>query len=219
VRGTIHTRAVLLDMDGTLVDSSAVVERIWTEWAIDHSLDPADVLPVVHGRQSHESMAMLLPDRPHAQNLAENDTMVERETADVQGIAAVPGAAELLGSLAGVPHALVTSATVPLARARMTAARLAMPRITVTAEDVSASKPDPEGFIAAAGALGVPAHACVVFEDSAAGITAAHRAGMRVIGVGTAAAKHQADWLVPDLHGVRITADHTRVTISLPRST
>jgi sugar-phosphatase len=56
----LHARAVLVDMDGTLVDSTAVIERVWSEWAGRHALDPAEVLKVVHGRQSHESMAILL---------------------------------------------------------------------------------------------------------------------------------------------------------------
>lgn len=161
--------AVLFDMDGTLVDSSVVVERIWSQWAVGHSLDPAAVLSVVHGRQSQQRMAILLPDRSREENLADNRAMVERETTELDGIVAVAGAAELLASLAGLPHALVTSATVPLAHARMTAAGLAMPRTVVTAEDVSASKPDPAGFTAAANTLGVPADACVVFEDQRQG--------------------------------------------------
>jgi sugar-phosphatase len=214
----LHAGAVLVDMDGTLVDSTALIESVWSEWAGRHALDPTEVLKVVHGRQSHESMAMLLPDRSPEENLADSSAMVERETAEVEGIVAISGAAELLAALAAVPHALVTSATVPMATARMVAARLAMPRIAVTAEDVTASKPDPEGFLAAADALGVPPDACVVFEDSAAGITAAHRAGMRVIGVGAAAVEHGADWVVPDLSGVRVTADGSVLTITLPGS-
>ena len=54
-------RAVLLDMDGTLVDSTAVVERIWTEWALRNNLAVDEVLHVIHGRQGHASMAILLP--------------------------------------------------------------------------------------------------------------------------------------------------------------
>jgi beta-phosphoglucomutase-like phosphatase (HAD superfamily) len=97
--------AVLFDMDGTLVDSSVVVERIWSQWAVGHSLDPAAVLSVVHGRQSQQRMAILLPDRSREENLADNRAMVERETTELDGIVAVAGAAELLASLAGLPHA------------------------------------------------------------------------------------------------------------------
>ena len=74
-------RALLLDMDGTLVNSDAVVERCWTRWAIRQGLEPAAVLAVVHGRQGHATMAALLPDRPMAQNYAENAVMLAEETA------------------------------------------------------------------------------------------------------------------------------------------
>lgn len=212
---TIRAQAILLDMDGTLVDSSAVVERIWREWASEHSLDPAEVLAIVHGRQSHESMAILLPERPVEENLAEHWAMAARETADTEHIAEIAGAAALLESLASLPHALVTSATVPLARVRMEAAGLSVPTIAVTAENVRASKPHPEGFLAGASALDVAPDECVAFEDSDAGITAAHRAGMRVIGVGAGAVQHGADWTVPDLSGVQVTADEEGLTITL----
>lgn len=212
---TIRAAAVLLDMDGTLVDSSAVVERVWTDWAAEHALDPAEVMQVIHGRQGHASMAILLPGRPVEENLADSRAMLERETAETEGVVAITGAGELLRSLAGVPHALVTSASLPLATARMAAAGLTMPAVAVTAERVSASKPDPEGFLAAADALGAPYRDCVVFEDSEAGIAAARRAGMRVIGVGPLAGPHRPDHLVHDLSGVRIEVDGAGMTITL----
>ena len=125
--------------------------------------------------------------------------MLERETADVNGVIEIPGAAALLTAIADAPHALVTSANVPLATVRMDAAGLPMPSIRVTAEDVTRSKPDPEGFLAAAALLGVDPSECVVFEDSPAGIAAGRAAGMRVIGVGAASFALDPDWAVTDL--------------------
>ncbi|BDZ38999.1 HAD-IA family hydrolase [Microbacterium suwonense] len=162
----IPARAVLLDMDGTLVDSTAVVERLWLEWAQPHGLDPQRVLQVVHGRQGHQSMAILLPERDHAINLAENAEMLAREAADVDGVVAIGGAQQLLSALERHPHAIVTSANVALMTARMEAAGLAVPDLTITAESVTASKPHPEGFLKAASLLGVEPADCVVFEDS-----------------------------------------------------
>src|SRR6478736_1936084 len=118
---TIRAAAILLDMDGTLVDSSAVVERVWTDWAHEHGLDPAAVMQVIHGRQGQASMALLLPERPVAENMADHRAMLERETAESDGVVAIPGAATVMQSLAGLPHALVTSANLPLASARMNA--------------------------------------------------------------------------------------------------
>ncbi|MFI9598518.1 HAD-IA family hydrolase [Streptomyces sp. NPDC052043] len=197
-------RALLLDMDGTLVNSDAVVERIWRRWADRHGLDGDEVMKVVHGRQGHASMALLLPDRPVERNLAENARMLAEETSDMDGVIPVPGAAEFLAGLREVPHALVTSADVALSTARMAAAGLPLPDVRVTAESVGASKPDPEGFLKGAAELGVAPADCVVFEDSGAGIAAGRAAGMRVVGVGPRAGFHQPDAVVPDLTRVRV---------------
>ncbi|MEV5846843.1 HAD-IA family hydrolase [Streptomyces sp. NPDC051985] len=200
----LTARALLLDMDGTLVNSDAVVERIWRRWSERHGLDGDEVMKVVHGRQGHASMAVLLPDRPVKQNLADNARMLAEETADMEGVVEVPGAAAFLASLSGLPHALVTSADVPLSTARMAAAGLPLPTVRITAESVGASKPDPEGFLKGAAELGVAPADCVVFEDSGAGIAAGRAAGMRVVGVGARAAVHGPDVVVRDLTEVRV---------------
>ncbi|MEU3952795.1 HAD family hydrolase [Streptomyces achromogenes] len=199
-------RALLLDMDGTLVNSDAVVDRVWRRWAGRHGLDGDEVMKVIHGRQGHASMALLLPDRPMEENFAENERMLAEETADIEGVVEVPGAGAFLASLAGLPHALVTSADSGLATARMTAAGLALPEVRITAESVGASKPDPEGFLKGAAELGVDPADCVVFEDSGAGIAAGRSAGMRVVGVGPRAVAHEPDVAVPDLTRVRVEA-------------
>ncbi|MFJ6534304.1 HAD-IA family hydrolase [Microbacterium sp. NPDC091662] len=203
---TIAARAALLDMDGTLVDSTAVVERLWLAWAEPHGIDPETVLRTVHGRQGHQSMAIMLPERDHAINLHENDIMLANEAGDVDGVIEIPGARALLGALHPFPHAIVTSANVALMTARMRAAGLTVPEQKVTAEDVSASKPDPEGFLRAAELLGIAPADCVVFEDSGAGIQAGLAAGMRVVGVGTHAAAHHPTVVVTDLSQVAVTA-------------
>ncbi|MFD7873267.1 HAD family hydrolase [Streptomyces sp. NPDC059766] len=200
----LTARAFLLDMDGTLVNSDAVVNRVWRGWADRHGLDGDEVMKVVHGRQGYASMALLLPDRPMEQNHAENAWMLAAETADMDGVVPVPGAPEFLAALNGVPHALVTSADVALSTARMAAAGLALPDVRITAESVGASKPDPEGFLKGAAELGIAAADCVVFEDSGAGITAGRAAGMQVVGVGPRAGLHAPDVVVQDLTQVRV---------------
>ncbi|WP_431781792.1 HAD-IA family hydrolase [Streptomyces chumphonensis] len=200
----LTARALLLDMDGTLVDSDAVVERVWSEWAVRHGLDPRDVLPVVHGRQGWATMAELLPDRPLAEHHADNRALLAEETADTAGVVPVPGAARFLDAVRHVPHALVTSADAALAGSRMAAAGLRVPELRITAESVGLSKPDPEGFLKAAAALGVAPADCLVFEDSAAGVAAGRAAGMRVVGVGPRAGAFAPTAHVATLEAVRV---------------
>ena len=213
---TLTARALLLDMDGTLVNSDAVVERCWRRWAVRHGLDPVEALKVVHGRQGYATMAVLLPERPMAENHADNKVMLAEETADLDGVVPVPGAPAFMTAIASLPHALVTSADAALARARMGAARLPMPAIRVTAECVGASKPDPEGFLKGAAELGFDPEDCVVFEDSEAGIQAGRAAGMRVVGVGPRAAAFGPDIHVRDLTDLSLSVsedDTIRLTV------
>ncbi|MFE6972738.1 HAD-IA family hydrolase [Streptomyces sp. NPDC057682] len=200
----LTAHALLLDMDGTLVNSDAVVERCWRRWALRMGLDPEEALKVVHGRQGYATMAALLPDRPMEQNYADNRVMLAEETADTDGVVPVGGAAAFMDAIAALPHALVTSADLALARARMGAAGLRMPDFKVTAESVGASKPDPEGFLKGAAGLGFAPADCVVFEDSEAGIAAGRAAGMRVVGVGPRAAALSPDAHVDDLTRLRV---------------
>ncbi|WP_405361219.1 HAD-IA family hydrolase [Kitasatospora sp. NBC_00085] len=202
----LTTRALLLDMDGTLVNSDAVVERCWRRWAQEHDLDPDEVLRIAHGRQGHATMAVLLPERPAAVNLADHRRMLAEETADTEGVVPVPGAPAFLARLAGLPHALVTSADQPLARVRMAAAGLPLPSVLVTAESVGASKPDPEGFLKGAAALGFAPADCLAFEDSEAGIATARAAGIPVVGIGPRAAAHRPTAHAATLEDVTVTA-------------
>ncbi|WP_327356456.1 HAD-IA family hydrolase [Streptomyces sp. NBC_01304] len=202
----LTARALLLDMDGTLVNSDAVVERCWRRWADKHGLDFTEVIKVVHGRQGYASMAVLLPGRPMEDNYAENREMLAAETSDVDGVVPIGGAPAFMAAIADLPHALVTSADRALARARMGAAGLDMPLVQVTAESVGASKPDPEGFLKGAAELGIDPADCLVFEDSEAGIQAGRAAGMRVVGVGPRAAAYDPTVHVLDLNQVRVDA-------------
>ncbi|MFD4835071.1 HAD-IA family hydrolase [Streptomyces uncialis] len=212
----LTTRALLLDMDGTLVDSGGPTERVWRRWAAVQGLDGDAVMSVVHGRQGQETMAELLPDRPMEENHRDNARLLAEESADMDGVVPVAGGAEFLASLAAVPYALVTSAPLHLAERRMAAAGLPLPSVRVTAESVGASKPDPEGFLKGAAELGVPAADCVVFEDSEAGIRAGLAAGMQVVGIGPRARAHGPTVQVDDLTRVRVSrADDGTVTLHI----
>ncbi|MGO1539053.1 MAG: HAD-IA family hydrolase [Leucobacter sp.] len=212
---TLTARALLLDMDGTLVDSNAAVFRVWTRWATVHGLDPEHVFHLAHGRQGQETMAELLPHRPQEENLADNAELLAAEHEDLDGVIEIPGASTFLDALHGHPHALVTSADKVLAERRIGAAGLEVPEVRVTAEDVTASKPDPEGFLLAARMLGIDPADCIVFEDSKAGVAAGLAAGMQVVGVGLDAAKYNPTVTVADLTSVTVTGGDAGLTVMI----
>lgn len=174
----LYARAagLLVDLDGTLVDSSAPVGRAWTAFAARHELDPARVLAVAHGRPSRETVQQFAPSSEHE---TEAGRLEEAECTDTAGTVALPGASALLAS--GRRLAIVTSCSTRLARVRLRAAGLKPPPLLVCADDVSRGKPDPECFRLGAARLGLdPAH-CLVLEDSPAGVAAGVAAGMPVV--------------------------------------
>lgn len=200
----LTAHALLLDMDGTLLNSDAAVARVWRRWAAEHDIDPEVALRVGRGRQAYATMATLLPERDMALNHADNRRLLAEEIEDTEGVVEIPGASAFLAAIHAAPHALVTSATQALAEARMGAAGLPMPHLRITAEAVGASKPDPEGFLKAAAELGVHPSDCLVLEDSAAGIAAGKAAGMPVLGIGPYAAAASPTAHVTDLTRVAV---------------
>ncbi len=171
--------AVLLDMDGTLVNSIKAAERVWSAWAHRHGLDVETFLPTIHGVQSVETIRRLA--LANLDPVREAAAITQAEIDDTDGIEAIAGAAEFLGALPAACWAVVTSAPRALALRRMQAAGLPAPALLIAAEDVRHSKPAPECFELAARKLGTTADQCLVFEDSLAGITAAERAGATVL--------------------------------------
>ncbi|MFN3833896.1 MAG: HAD family hydrolase [Allorhizobium sp.] len=168
----------LFDMDGTLLNSIAAAERVWSRWALKHGLDLETFLPTMHGKRGIDTISALnLPDI----NVVQEALEVERgEIEDLDGIVPIPGAIDFLKSLPAERWAIVTSAPSALARARIGAAGLPQPLKIVTAEDVKIGKPDPAGYRLGAERLGVDPSRCLVFEDVLAGVQAGEAAGADV---------------------------------------
>ena len=207
---TITAAVVLFDSDGVLVDSDASVAHAWGRWAVKYGLDPVRVAGMVHGRRAADTVAMLIPPVHRAVALGDINQF---EVEDAATVTAIPGALELVRRMGGA-WAVVTSATRALAGARLAAAGIVPPPVLVTADDVRAGKPSPEGYLAAAARLSVPAEHAVVVEDAPSGVLAARAAGVRaVIGVGARALETDADAVVSDLTALRWTG----VGLVIPR--
>lgn len=202
-------RAFLFDMDGTLLNSIAAAERIWTRWAIRHGVHVATFLPTIHGVRAIDTIARQRLPGLDAQ--AEAEQITREEIEDVDGVVPVPGAAAFLKSLPPMQWAIVTSAPMALALRRMEAAGIPRPGVMVTAEDVSDGKPNPACYRLAAERLQVAPQQCLVFEDAAAGIQAGEAAQASVIVV-TATHPHPVETchpLIKDYRGLGVSVDES----------
>jgi sugar-phosphatase len=196
---------VLFDMDGTLIDSTPVVERSWLRWADEFGVD----LPGFgswHGMPAAQVVPVLLPEERWAEAIRRIE---EIEVSDVEGIVMLPGTEAALAALPAGRAAIVTSCVWPLAMARIAATGLTPPDVIVTADQVTIGKPDPAPFLLAAQKLGVDPGDCLVVEDAPAGLTAAKAAGAARLAVVTTHTPDQldADAVVCDLSAVRFSVD------------
>jgi sugar-phosphatase len=185
--------AVLFDLDGTLVDSFALSARWWQNWAQEVGLAWDSIARQVRGRTARESIRELLPNRPTELTEADAAGLGRWEDDNVHLMGATPGAADLLRGLRPDRWAVVTTSPRFQATARLRAAGLPLPDVLITADDVHNHKPDPEGYLLAAAALGTAPAACVVVEDSMTGVAAGRAAGATVLAIGNdaAAGEHQ----------------------------
>ena len=174
-------RAVLLDMDGTLVDSDGAVERAWRTWAAEHDVAWPRLVPLLHGSPADRTVRLLLPHLDEEAADRSTARQLEAQYDDLEDVTAAVGWPQLRAALerTGTPWAVVTSADARLAKARLGAAGIDPP-VLVTRDDVVLGKPDPEGFVLGASRLGVPVTRCLAVEDSPPGVAAARAAGAQV---------------------------------------
>ena len=214
--GRIRGKAFLFDMDGTLISSHEVVEAIWRHWASRQGIDGASVIAKAHGRQAAETVRLFAP--AGTDPAAETAWINHLAAQETKGIVAIDGAGALLDSLAPHEWALVTSAKRSVAERWLAAAELPQPATFITADDVSRSKPDPEGFRSAAQRLDCPIEDAIVFEDSEAGLEAGRRSGAKVVGIGAAThLRHLADAWISDFRQIQVVREADGFTLHFDR--
>jgi HAD superfamily hydrolase (TIGR01509 family) len=181
-------RAVLFDMDGTLVDSEVlwleteaeVMGRLGGPWGPEYQKD------LVGGSLRRTVTYMLSLTGPVAPPAEVGrmllDGMAERLRLNVP---LLPGAKELLGEIhrAGVPAALVSSTHRELMDIALAGIGADLFAVTVAGDEVTATKPDPEPYLTGARLLGTEPRHSVAVEDSAAGVRSAAAAGCAVLAV------------------------------------
>jgi HAD superfamily hydrolase (TIGR01509 family) len=179
--------AVIFDMDGTLLDTEAVFKEIVFDVCAELGFEMThDVHSNMVG-SSHERTNQLLIEAygvafPYSL-FDERCRVIMRERSHA-GVPVKPGAREFVTELRerGIPTAVATSSRNPHAQHHLTAAGLFdLFETIVTRDDVVNPKPHPEPYLTAAGRLGIEPTRCLALEDSAAGVRAAHAAGMQTV--------------------------------------
>jgi sugar-phosphatase len=204
------TTALLIDLDGTLVDSTRSVEQAWRSVTSGLGLPFSAVSGLIHGVPADEAVRRAYPDLPSPARTELAEEIQAAQAGPAAVVTWMPGAREFVGRIPVDRWAVVTSGDRRLATASMAKAGVPDPLVMVTADDVDHGKPAPDPYLAAARALRIPEPSmCVAVEDAPAGIESARAAGMRVLAVATtfdSGALRAADWVVPDLRSVRVTS-------------
>lgn len=183
--------ALLLDMDGTLIDSGAAVVRSWNALLAELGSDRT-FTELMHGTPARQVLRDVFPDMGEDEIAAAHARIEELETADTDGITVLPGTERLLESLDRAGQELgrdvwtiVTSCTRRLFDVRWAVTSLPVPATIVTADQVQRGKPDPEPYLLGARRLGVEPGAALVVEDSLGGLASAAAAGSPAIALTT----------------------------------
>ena len=185
-------RAVLFDMDGTLVDSEGHWERAMLDLAAEHDRElPADILTAVTGSSVPDTVR-LLTDRllPGGDPVAVQTRLLELTAVRLaEGVLWQPGAEELLEAVraAGLATALVTNSPRSIVESSLPLLGVDRFDVTVCGDELPRQKPDPLPYQEAMARLGVTPADCLAIEDSPSGVQAAVDAGVPVLVVPSSA--------------------------------
>jgi beta-phosphoglucomutase family hydrolase len=201
-----EARAVLWDMDGTLIDSE---EFHWIAWRSTMANEGVAITREQFlssfGRRNDSIVpawlgAAATPERVERISNAKEE--VYRELVRTKGMKPLPGVASWLQRLYEQRWMQAIASAAPRANVEVVLEALSVAHFfqgIVSAEDVHKGKPDPEVYITAASRVGASPQRCIVVEDAAAGVEGAHRAGMRSIGVSHNGKTLPADLVVTSL--------------------
>ena len=186
------SKAVLWDLDGTLADSSAFHWQSWRETMAEAGA------PITHeqflasfGQRNDAILTRWLGSDATPERIREIGDTKEaryRDLIEAAGLDPLPGAGDWVRRLHADGWRQAIASSAPCLNVEVMVRVLGFDGLIeaiVGAEDVQRGKPDPEVFLTAARKLSIPPARCIVVEDAEAGVDAARRAEMRIIGVGT----------------------------------
>lgn len=194
-----YAKGLLFDNDGVLVDSMPGAITAWRQWG-EKYYPGFELTSEHHGKRAQDLVLQMVG----AERFKEADDYINSLEQDLAHLTIpLEGSVEFTTSLVPGSWTVVTSANPNLARARLTAAGIPIPKEIVTAWDVQKGKPDPEPYLKGASNLGFDISDCVVFEDAASGILAGLEAGAGLlVGVTEHAMDTKADIVVKSLKGI-----------------
>ena len=194
-------KGLLFDNDGVLVDSMQGAIAAWKQWG--EKFHPGfELIKDHHGKRAQDLVLQMVGEA----RFEEANNYINQLEQDLAHLTVpLTGAIDLTHGLTPGTWTVVTSANPFLAKARLEAAGIPVPKEIVTAYDVSKGKPDPEPYLKGAENLGFAIEDCVVFEDAAAGIQAGLEAGAGLlVGVTEHALDTKADIVVKSLAGITL---------------
>ena len=177
-------------MDGVIVHSTPLHNRAWEIYLARHGIAPGEIENRMHGLRNDDIVRDYFGDEL-------DDETVHRHGADKERLYRelmrpelerwlVPGVREFLAAHPAPPKAVASNAEQPNLDFVLDESGLRPHfRFIVDGHRAARPKPFPDIYLAAAKLLGVDPVNCIVFEDSLAGVQAAHEAGARVVGLTT----------------------------------
>ncbi|KAM0419057.1 hypothetical protein ACHAPT_011996 [Fusarium lateritium] len=202
---------LLIDMDGTIIDSTSAVVKNWMVIAEELGIESGAILKSSHGRRTIDVLEEIAPDKAELEYVKRIESRLPRLFG--HEVVEIPGVRNVLSSLieSCAPWAIVTSGTIPLVTGWLNVMNLPKPVHLITAESVECGKPDPACYVLAREYLCLqgPSHDILVLEDSPAGIQAGKLAGCKVLGLVTShtveeISQAEPDWIVKDLENIKV---------------
>lgn len=215
-------RAVLWDMDGTLIDSEELHWRAWREAMADEGISIThDQFLSSFGQRNDSIIPLWLGADASPEKVSKIErAKEERFRSEVReaGVSPLPGAIAWVERLSESGWLQAIASSAPRANIEAVLEKMGAAsyfQTIVSAEDVSRGKPDPEVYLVAASRLGARPDRCIVVEDAAAGLEGARRAGMFRIGVNLSGPSLVADLVVASLDQLDKTVQYLGKEVSI----